>query len=293
MSVGISLAGGGAKGAAHIGVLQALIEEGISIDYISGCSSGSIVAALYSIGYSPINILNMFNTYCKYISDYDKMVPFKIVGMVFTGKLKLKGVVKGNNLEKIIHKFCLDKKVTNISDVKMPLAIPTIDIKTGEVIYYLSKNIKCNYKGRDGVYDDIPSCFQNGNIASIVRASSSFPGVFEPKFMDGRYLVDGGVRMNCPVDILKKMGADKVIAVTFDDNKATKMSDLNVISITMKSFDIMGHEVNREQLDIADYVINPKINNVSLLDCGSSNNIANIGYEITKKNIDKIKEAIK
>lgn len=284
--------GGGAKGAAHIGVLQALIEEGIDIDYISGCSSGSIVAALYALGYSPMNILNMFTTYCKYISDYDKMVPLKIVGMVFTGKLKLKGIVKGNNLENIIRKFCTDKNIADISNVKMPLAIPAVDIKTGEIIYYLSKEANCNYIGREDIYDDIPSCINNGDLASIVRASSSFPGVFEPKYLDGKYLVDGAVRMNCPVEILKKMGADKVIAVTFDDNKSSKLSDYNVISITMKSFDIMGHEINKEQLDLANYIINPKINNTSLLDCKNLNYIANIGYNTTKENIAQIREAI-
>ena len=280
--------GGGAKGAAHIGVLQALEEEGIKIDYISGCSSGSIVAALYAIGYTPMNILYMFKTYCKNVTDYDKFVPFKIIGMAFTGKLNLKSIVKGNNLENIVKKYCAKKEIYDISEVKMPLAIPTVDIETGEVVYYLSKPLN-----RLGRIDDIPTYNYTGNLASIVRASSSFPGVFEPKYLDGKHLVDGGVRINCPTEVLKLMGAKKVIAVTFDDCKDSTLSSMNIVSVAMKTFDIMGHEAYKQQIDLADYTINPKIDNVSLLDFSKLNYSANIGYKVTKENIDKIKELLK
>ncbi len=288
MSIGLSLAGGGAKGAAHIGVLQALEEEGITVDYISGCSSGSIVAALYAIGYTPMNILFMFKTYCKNVTDYDKLVPLKIIGLAFTGKLKLKGIVKGNNLESVLKKYCLKKNIADISEVKMPLAIPTVDIDTGEIVYYLSKPLSkvCRF-------DDIPTYNYTGDLSKIVRASSSFPGVFEPKYLDGKYLVDGGVRMNCPIEVLKQMGATKVLAVTFDDSKCSKLNDMNVVSVTMKTFDIMGHEVNKEQLDLADQTINIKLDNVSLLDFSKVNNSAVIGYRAAKENISKIKEMLK
>ena len=280
--------GGGAKGAAHIGVLQALEEEGITIDYISGCSSGSIVAALYAIGYTPMNILYMFKTYCKNVTEYDKLVPFKIIGLAFTGKLNLKGIVKGDNLENIIKKYCIKKDVSDISEVKMPLAIPTVDIETGEVVYYLSKTLH-----RLGKIDNIPTYNYTGNLASIVRASSGFPGVFEPKYLDGKHLVDGGVRISCPTEILKQMGATKVLAVSFDDCKDSTLSNMNIVSVAMKTFDIMGNEANKEQINLADYVINPKIDNVSLLDFSKLNYSAHIGYKATKDNINKIKEMLK
>lgn len=280
--------GGGAKGAAHIGVLQALEEEGIKIDYISGCSSGSIVAALYAVGYSPMDILYMFKTYCKNVTDYDKLVPFKIIGLAFTGKLNLKGIVKGNSLENVLNKYCVKKGIKDISDVKIPLAIPTVDIQTGEVVYYLSKTLN-----RLGSIDNIPTYNYNGKLSEIVRASSSFPGVFEPKYLDGKYLVDGGVRVNCPTEILKQMGATKVLAVSFDDSKESKLTNMNVVSVAMKTFDIMGHEVNKEQVDLADYVLNIKVDNVSLLDFSKINYSAMVGYKVTKENIGKIKELLK
>ena len=82
MALGLALSGGGAKGAAHIGVLQALKEENINIDYISGTSSGSIVATLYACGYTPYQILSIFNNFCGQIFDFDTKLLFKAVGKI-------------------------------------------------------------------------------------------------------------------------------------------------------------------------------------------------------------------
>ena len=290
MSIGLCLSGGGVKGAAHIGVLKALEEEGIKIDYISGCSSGSIVASLYAIGYKPMEILYIFKNYCKYITDFDKMIPFKIVGMIFTGKLKLKSLAKGNSLECIMKDFCFKKNITDINEVDMPLAISTVDIKTGEIVYFLNKELKV--KSKSSKYEDIKIYENSGNLADIIRASSSLPCVFEPKYINGRYLIDGGVRMNTPAEILKNMGADKVITVSFDDNKKTNINNFNIVDVTLKSFDIMGHEMEFNQLKKSDCVIMPKLIDVSLLECDKVSYAANIGYMETRKQIEKIKESI-
>lgn len=288
MSIGLCLSGGGAKGAAHIGVLKALEEEGIKIDYISGCSSGSIVASLYSMGYTPNQILCMFKNYCSYITDYDKMVPFKILSMAITGRLRLKGLAKGNNIEYIMRKFCYNKQIKNISEVKIPLAISTVDIKSGEIVYFLSKEIKDRAKN----YDDTPSYEYDADLSAVVRASTSLPCVFEPKYLKGRYLIDGGIRMNSPVSILKKLGADKVITVSFDENKKYEISNLNIVDVTLKSFDIMGHEIEYKEVRSSDYVIYPKMENISLLECSKINYAYNSGYEATKKYIKNLKDKI-
>lgn len=288
MALGIALSGGGAKGAAHIGVLQALMEENINIDYISGTSSGSIIASLYACGYTPKEMLQFFNMYCNQIGDYDKLVPFKVMGTVVTGNIALKGLAKGDRLENIINNFFMKKKIFDISQVKMPIAIPTVDINTGEVVYFVNKKIEFEQSNREN-FDDIPTYKFRGNLASIVRASSSFPVVFEPKILDGRVLVDGGVRVNTPISVLKKMGADKVIAISFDKNKRYNDKSMNIISISLKAFDIMSHQVNDEELNRADLIIRPNLpENISLLDCKKSNLLANLGYRITKEKIKDI-----
>lgn len=294
MSIGIALSGGGAKGAAHIGVLQALKEEGINVDYISGASSGSIVATLYACGYLPLNMLYLFDRYYKYITDYDRFLPFKILSVLFTGKLNIKSLMIGKNLEKIISKACVQKSIEDIKDIKMPIAISTVDIDTGEIVYFLNKyvkNVEVSNRNRL-LYDDIPSYVYNGQIASIVRASCGFPVAFAPKLIDGRLLVDGGVRMNSPVSILKMMGADKVIAVSFDDKIQGRHEYPNIVSAATKSFDIMGHQVNLPELEKADYVIRPKLKYISLLEMKKSNYCANQGYKVVKENIEDIKKAL-
>ena len=284
------LVGGGAKGAVHIGVLQAFKEEGINIDYISGTSSGSIIACLYACGYNPYNILHMFNLYCKQIADYDKMLPFKVLGTMFTGRLSIKGLAKGDRLEETIRNFCIAKNIKDISDFKIKIAIPTVDLNTGEVIYYLNKKVDETFINRD--FDDKPSYKYIGNIASIVRSSCSFPAVFEPKVFDSKILIDGGVRVNTPVSILKGMGADKVIAITFSKNDYCKTYTNNIVSISLRSFDIMTHQVNESEVQKADYVLDMKTENISLLDSSKTNELATIGYNYAKRNIAKIKQII-
>ncbi len=290
MSIGLALSGGGAKGAAHIGVLQALKEENIQIDYISGTSSGSIVASLYAVGYNPFNIYDLFDAYCSHIFDCDKKLPFRLAGTFFTGRVSIKGLAKGDKLEKFLKMYFAKKGVYDISDVEFPLAIPTVDLTSGEEVYFLSKYI--DGESRSNGYDDLPSYIYSSNLASIVRASSSFPAVFEPKIINSKVLVDGGVRVNTPVTILRKMGADKVLAVCFDKNDNCQSYTKNIIGITLKTFDIMGHQINEEELLKADYILTPNVEDVGLLDCSKTRKIINQGYYAVKNNIEKIREKL-
>ena len=290
MSLGLALSGGGAKAAAHIGVLKAFEDENIKIDYISGTSSGSIIAALHACGYKAKELFNFFNIYCNQISDYDKTIPFKIMSTAFTGKIALKGLAKGDKLEYIVNTFCNKKGIVDISNLKFPLVIPAVDINSGEIIYFSSKSINNVNNFSRSQYDDIPIFKYNGKLCSIVRASSSFPGVFEPKILYGRILVDGGVRVNTPVSALKSIGADKVISVSFDKNKKYSDKSLSIVSVAIKAFNIMSHHINEEELNKSDLIIRTKApENISLLDCSKTNYLANSGYKATKEVINTIK----
>ncbi|MBR1883684.1 MAG: patatin-like phospholipase family protein [Clostridia bacterium] len=288
--LGIALEAGGIKGAAHIGVLQALEEEGIKVDYISGSSSGSIVASMYAIGYSPIQILAMYKSYCKTITDYDRKIPFKLMSLAFTGRLKLKGLAKGRNLENALYEMCKRKGVFDIADVKFPLAVPAVDIYTGETIYYINRPLRYS----SSFDTSFGAKFKrNGFLPEIVRASSSIPAVFEPKYINGNVLVDGGVKVGCPIKILKDMGADKVIAVSFTSNKSSRINEnCNMIDITLSSFDIMTEEIKKFELKNADFTLNIDATGVMTLDCSKINYMANLGYQTTKKYIEEIKKIV-
>ena len=263
MELGLALSGGGVKGAAHIGVLKALEEEGIKISSISGTSSGSIVASLYACGYSPDEIYYIFKKYCKCITDYDKLIPFKVLGTLFTGKIKLKSLAKGNNIEYIIHNMCYRKGKIDICQVNIPCAIPAVDIIDGKIVYFCSRKINRNTT----YYDDVPEIVYNGRLSSIVRASTAFPAAFSPKRIGNHLLIDGGTRVNSPVTILKDIRErnEKILVVYFekiDNNREPH----NIIDTALKSFDIMGHEINEWQIKQADYMLDIESRNISLLD---------------------------
>lgn len=231
----------------------------------------------------------MFDKYCKHIFDCDKKLPFKVVGTFFTGKIPIKGLAKGDNLEKLMRGYLAKKNVYDISQVKIPLAIPTVNLSNGEVVYFLSKNIH----GRTQGFDDVPAYEYFAELASVVRASSSFPAIFEPKIIQNKVLVDGGVRVNTPVSILRKMGAEKVLAICFNKKDKCDTYYKNIIGITMKSFDIMAHQVNEAEIAKADFLITPNVEDVGLLDCSRLNQMVNQGYYAVKDNIHSIKEMLK
>ncbi len=293
MGIGLVLSGGGSKGAAHIGVIKALEEEKINIDYISGTSSGSIIASLYAMGYSYSHMYNIFKKYCKNMTDIDKLLPFKILGSICGSNFYVKGICKGNALENTILKYCKKKNIYDISNIKIPIAIPTVDIKTGEIIYFLNKKISFREnQNSNNLYDDTPTFYYNGKIASIVRASCSLPAVFIPKNINGHMLIDGGVRMNTPISILKLMGAKNIVTVTFDKNKQRINKCDDLISITMQSFDIMCHQVNQEELNLSNYIIRPNVEKVSTLGCDKIDMCIKNGYDETKRVINRIKNGL-
>lgn len=230
---------------------------------------------------------------------------------MFTKKLSIKGFVKGNKLEKILRFYLIQKGIKNISDIKMPIAIPVVKLKNGEIVYFSNSIKKTNdfcsstentnqnieIKGLveesfGKQYDDFATCLKKGDVANIVRASCSFPGVFIPKVIDGIEYIDGGVRVNTPVEVLRRMGADKIIAVSFNCNGKSNAGINNIIGISEQAFNIISHSSNNFEQYNADVNIRLCINNVSLLDFSKTSQLIARGYNIVSKNITKIKKLL-
>ena len=280
MNLGLSLSGGGVKGAAHIGVLKALEEEKIKINYISGTSSGSIVAALYAIGYTADEILDIFKLYGEKIKYYDiKNILKLIFGIIVKRKLIIEGLCDGKIIEELMHKKCLEKKIINIEDTKIPLLIPAVNIDTGE-IYFFSSSLK-----RKSFSDNI-QYINNVNLPAVVRASCGYPGIFSTYKINNNRLIDGGIRENIPWKGLKEIGADKVISVIFEKQIKYK-KEINIIDIIEGSINIMSHELANYELEGVDNIINIKTKNVGLLQYKEINYLYNEGYIQAKKYINE------
>lgn len=256
--VGIALSGGGIRGIAHAGVLQALEDYHIPIDIIGGTSAGSMIASLYAMGYKPYTIYLLFKRHAKKIVKTSD-IPFikYFLNLKFKDSFTLTGMRNGKVIEELYDKLASKKQITNISQIKMPLVIPTVDIMQSKE-YIFTNYCPENAKDKKQYITDI-------SIGKAVRASSSFPAVFNPCSVQTHAFMDGGALDNVPVHEVKKQGADKVIAVKFDADKIDKNS--NFMDIAMKTIDIMGSKISEENLEMSDYVINVYTDKVRIIRC--------------------------
>ena len=282
MKLGIALSGGGIRGIAHAGVLKALEDNDIKIDIIGGCSSGSMVASLYAMGYTPHYIYLLFKRYAKDIAALNTKPIISGLGHFFKSKKVFSSLKDGEIIETVYNKLAIRRGIKNISQIQMPLVIPTVDI-TKSKEYVFTNNIPQNVEDTSQYITDI-------TIGKAVRASSSFPAVFNPCLMGEHAFMDGGALDNIPVNEVKKQGVDKVIAVKFDADPVDENS--NIMDIVMKTIDIMGRKISEESLEMSDLVLNVYTDKVGLLDVEKLDSCYKYGYECVVKNIDKIKEML-
>ena len=169
MQLGLCLAGGGIKGAAHIGCIKAFEEAGISFDYISGTSSGSIVACLYALGYSADDMLDIFKKYCKKIKYIDFSTITKLItGVALQSKFSIMGLNSGSIINKLISKVAKEKDINNIRDIKRPLIIPSIDLESGSILVFTSIQCRKTFSDNYIFVNNVP-------LGTCVQASCSFP----------------------------------------------------------------------------------------------------------------------
>ena len=191
MRIGLALSGGGVKGAAHIGVIQALEESGIKVEFIGGTSSGSIVAALYAMGYTPEEMFRLFEYFAKMVVEADPKYYFTSIKE--NKKIAISGLLSGENIELSVKEACEYKKVKYLKDISLPIVIPAVDAVNGkEYIFTNRPEEKENY-------------ISNIEICKAVRASSSFPAVYAPCKWEGHQFLDGGILDNVPTKEVRRM----------------------------------------------------------------------------------------
>ena len=255
--LGLALSGGGIRGIAHAGVLKALEDNNIKVDIIGGTSSGGLIASLYAMGYSPMYIFFLFKKYADEIINISSApIIAGISNFMNKKKSRFIGFKSGLSLEKSYNDLAIRKGINSISDVKMPLVIPAVDISDSRE-YVFTNYIPPNKDDKVKYIDDI-------SIGKAVRASSSFPAIFCPCNFKTHKFLDGGVLDNIPVSEVKKQGATKVIAVNFKADDIDE--DSNVMDITMRTIDIMGNKISEESLEMSDFILTIQTDKTGLLD---------------------------
>lgn len=282
MEIGIAFAGGGIRGIAHVGVLKALEENNIKIEAVGGTSAGSIVAALYAMGYKPYYIYVLFKKYAQDIINIGNSSIVNGIGnFVKTKKIGIAGLNDGTLLEKMFNELATRKKMKVVADIKMPLVIPAVDI--AEAKEYIFTNCAPRNNADDEYITEI-------SIGKAIRASSSFPAYFCPCEYKKHIFMDGGVLDNTPILPLKKICKHKIMAVNFEADPVEENCD--VMDIIMKTLDIMGNKIAEESFKQSDLVLTVPTDRAGLFDIEKMDKCYKFGYDTTMKNIDKIKKLI-
>ena len=271
--IGLALGGGGAKGAAEVGVLKVLEEAGVQVDYIVGTSIGSIVGGLYAAGYSASELETMFQTqeWLSLLTDRKASLnnePYTTIdGVTYIFGFPVMdrnsqgiGVMSGGKIEQLIDSMASAKGCKNFEGLKIPFCCVTADIRNAKEVI-LSK----------------------GMLSRALRASMSIPGIFKPVEYNGLLLVDGGMLNNLPVDVCRQMGADIVIAVDLQQNeqKPRQKSDLSALTGIASLFGLGGilewitnrPDIDKyyENLKQADIYIHPKLPDADASSFGNKN----------------------
>lgn len=210
--IGLALGGGFARGLAHVGVLKALEEEQIPIDFIAGTSVGALIAAVYASGTS---LAEMERQGC--------LTRFRDFGR---WKLSRMGMASNERLEELMHRFTT---VKYFKDLKMPLSIVATDIIKGESVHMIE-----------------------GEIGPALRASCAYPGLFLPVEYKGKVLVDGFLTEQVPAEAVRELGAEMVIAVHLEPGLLDDRprNTIEVISRSFSIIQSVSNQPWREMVDV-------------------------------------------
>lgn len=254
-SIGLALSGGAARGLAHVGVLKALSEHDIPIDFLAGTSAGALVAGTYASGMS-----------ISEIESIARSLRWRDVGRMTMSRM---GVQSNERLEQYLRS---QLPVTRFEEFPIPFAAVATDLKSGRGVILQGE----------------------GDVPFAIRASCAIPGWYVPVTDEqGRQLVDGGLVANIPSDVARSMGADVVIAVDVNAEGATFLGpSLSIISVVLQSMMLVQRTASLYQSAVADLVIKPKIGHIRWDEMRRADELISAGYEAGNESIPEIQRVI-
>lgn len=275
--VGLVLSGGGARGGAHIGVLKVLEELRVPVDVIVGTSAGSIVGSAYSSGLplaeieeemKRLSTANLFHDVSREDAPYRRKADDAInflgpeMGLSVQGLALPKGAVAGVSLEAVLRRLTRRQTSTNFDRLPIRFRAVATDLTTAEMVV-----------------------IGHGQLALAARASMAVPGAVNPVEIDGRLLVDGGLKRNLPVDVARAAGADVVIAVNIGTPLLKRGEITSLLTVTDQVLRILT-EANVTQsvseMTARDVLITPDLQGINAADFDRLADAAQRGEHATR-----------
>ena len=259
MKIGLALSGGGARGMAHLGVIQFLNGLGVPIHCVAGTSIGAIVGGIFATG-------NVERAY-EWVKESDWK---KLPRLFFDPALPVKALLKGERITRFLQEMV---PVRTFDECRVPFAAVATDLATGERVV-----------------------MRDGDVISAIRASIAIPGIFAPVERDGRVLVDGGLVDPLPVKACLELGAERVIAVDINTKSGRPEQEkpfgkLNIVDIIAGSFRIFNIELTKRMLAVSppDVLVQPPVNDVMVLDFRHARRIMDAGYREMRRHRDAVR----
>lgn len=250
--VALVLGAGSARGLAHIGVLQVLLENQIGFDLIVGSSMGAMVGSIYASG---------ANLYML-----DKMIENMNTRLLLDIGVPKMGFIAGNRVAEFLD---LVTKKKLFSELDFPIAVVSTDLVTGNRVVMME-----------------------GSVSEAVRASISIPGIFIPLLKDNMVLVDGAVSDRLPIDVAREMGADLVLAVDVTYGAGKRMEFNNAMDVILASLDIMAKYHFDTVTEGADILIQPAVGHINPKDFDKSREIIDLGRRAAEEKVLEIKNKL-
>ena len=279
--LGLALGGGGSRGVAHIGALQALHSSGISPDIIAGTSSGSTIGAMYAATLDPFWIENRFRKFM----ETDLFFKFRSGSLIdgrneetflekVTTKVKQHYMVAlGLNKSFVAKREVIEKAVNFLvpcnafSELKIPMEIVAVDIQSGEEIIY-----------------------HEGDLKESIIQSSSIPGFFEPTLKDEKIIVDGGVSSPIPIETLKNK-VSTIMAVDITNSMLKPLKSPNMIEIMRRSDIITSLKLKAKLSNEADILVKPDVAGIHWSDFENFNKLLYSGKSAMEKILNRMKNS--
>ncbi len=252
--IGLALSGGSTHGAAHIGVLRVLEQEGIRPDFIAGTSAGALVGCAYAAGIPLDDIAAIFKS-----MSWPQLIRPKLIHAL--------SLFDTSPMEEFLRENIGEGE---FKDLDIPLAVVACDIVTAEKVV-----------------------ITEGPLAPAVRASASIPGLFNPVELNGRLLVDGGIVDNLPIEVARNMGADYVIAVDLSRREGENKRPENPVEVILDMFDIMQSRAAMADPSECDCYVRPELRQYSKWDFGKADGVIHAGEAAAEKCIEKLKSDLR
>jgi NTE family protein len=279
--IGLVLSGGGAKGLAHIGILKAIDSAGLKIDYVTGTSMGSIIGALYAIGYSADSIEKIASQFDwdLILSNLSSMRSIIMEEKDEYGRYDIElpwvnhwfristGIIEGQELWlKFAELFRPVYNIKDFSKFSIPFKCVATDVSTGDAVV-----------------------LDSGDIVSALRASMAIPSIFTAVEYDGKKLIDGGVVRNFPVEDVRKMGADLVIGSNVSGPLLSSDKVTNALQVLLQVAFFREAENTRTQIPLCNIYVHLPLEKYSMGSFGEANQVIGAGLEEGRKLYPRLK----